>query len=96
MYLDQLHLSQKVKVKDGVLSTTAVSQGQRSALAIVGGYLYVTYGGHAGDCSTYYGWIVGVPLNNPTNVLAWATSARISPAFNLRSAASRNFRERLP
>ena len=55
---------------------TSVSQNQRGALAVVGGILYVGYGGHAGDCETYYGWLVGVPLNNPSGVLAWATTAR--------------------
>jgi putative ATP-binding cassette transporter len=39
IYLDQLHLSHKVKVKDGVLSTTAVSQGQRKRLALLTAYL---------------------------------------------------------
>jgi putative pyoverdin transport system ATP-binding/permease protein len=39
MYLEQLHLSHKVKVKDGTLSTTAVSQGQRKRLALLTAYL---------------------------------------------------------
>ena len=39
LYLDQLHLSHKVKVKDGVLSTTSVSQGQRKRLALLTAYL---------------------------------------------------------
>jgi putative ATP-binding cassette transporter len=38
-YLKQLHLSQKVKVTDGMLSTTAVSQGQRKRLALLTAYL---------------------------------------------------------
>lgn len=38
-YLEQLHLSQKVKVKNGALSTTAVSQGQRKRLALLTAYL---------------------------------------------------------
>jgi putative pyoverdin transport system ATP-binding/permease protein len=38
-YLDQLHLSHKVKVVDGRLSTTAVSQGQRKRLALLTAYL---------------------------------------------------------
>ena len=38
-YLDQLHLSHKVKVKDGTLSTTSVSQGQRKRLALLTAYL---------------------------------------------------------
>jgi hypothetical protein len=52
------------------------TQNERGALAVLGGIVYVPYGGHAGDCDTYYGWLVGVPLNNPANVTAWATPAR--------------------
>ncbi len=38
-YLEHLHLSHKVKVKDGTLSTTALSQGQRKRLALLTAYL---------------------------------------------------------
>lgn len=38
-YLEQLHLRQKVKIHDGVLSTTSVSQGQRKRLALLTAYL---------------------------------------------------------
>jgi putative pyoverdin transport system ATP-binding/permease protein len=38
-YLQQLHLSHKVKVRDGALSTTALSQGQRKRLALLTAYL---------------------------------------------------------
>jgi putative ATP-binding cassette transporter len=38
-YLEQLHLNHKVKVQNGVLSTTAVSQGQRKRLALLTAYL---------------------------------------------------------
>jgi putative ATP-binding cassette transporter len=38
-YLEQLHLQHKVRVTDGVLSTTAVSQGQRKRLALLTAYL---------------------------------------------------------
>jgi hypothetical protein len=55
---------------------TSVTQNERGALAVLGGNVYVPYGGHAGDCGTYYGWVVGVPLNNPAAVMAWATPAR--------------------
>src|ERR1035437_1617277 len=54
---------------------TSVTQNERGALAIVGTNVYVPYGGHAGDCGTYHGWLVGVPLTQPTNVMAWATTA---------------------
>lgn len=38
-YLELLHLKQKVKVQNGALSTTAVSQGQRKRLALLTAYL---------------------------------------------------------
>ncbi|PYL63795.1 MAG: hypothetical protein DMF20_11785, partial [Verrucomicrobia bacterium] len=53
---------------------TAAIQQQRPALGIVGNILYVGYGS-MGDCSLYHGWLVGVPINNPASVTAWATSA---------------------
>jgi len=62
--------------KFGTNVFNSTTQNQRSALALMQGTVYVTYGGHAGDCGTYFGWLVSVPLNNPTNVMAWATTAR--------------------
>ncbi len=38
-YLQLLHLNHKIKIKNGVLSTTAVSQGQRKRLALLTAYL---------------------------------------------------------
>jgi putative pyoverdin transport system ATP-binding/permease protein len=38
-YLDELHLSHKVKIEDGHLSTTDLSQGQRKRLALLTAYL---------------------------------------------------------
>lgn len=38
-YLEQLHLDHKVQVKDGVFSTTDLSQGQRKRLALLAAYL---------------------------------------------------------
>jgi hypothetical protein len=60
----------------GSTAFTSATQNQRGALAVVGGSVYVPYGGHSGDCGIYYGWLVGVPLNNPASVMAWATPAR--------------------
>ena len=54
---------------------TSSVQGERAALSIVGNILYVPYGGHAGDCGTYHGWLVGVQMDDPTIVMAWATDA---------------------
>jgi hypothetical protein len=51
---------------------TAEIQQQRPALGIVGGILYVGYGSMA-DCSMFHGWLVGVPIDNPASVTAWAS-----------------------
>src|SRR5881409_2072839 len=58
---------------NGINFTSDVQQ-QRPALGIVGNILYVGYGSME-DCSIYQGWLVGVPINNPASVTAWATSA---------------------
>src|ERR1700690_1232077 len=39
--------------KSGSTVFSSTAQNQRGALGIVGGTLYVPYGGHAGDCGTY-------------------------------------------
>jgi len=57
------------------ISFTSLVQNERGALALVNGRVYVSYSGHAGDCGTYRGWVVGVDINNPLNVMAWATTA---------------------
>ncbi|HVV72551.1 MAG TPA: cyclic peptide export ABC transporter [Verrucomicrobiae bacterium] len=38
-YLEQLHLNHKVRIRNGALSTTSVSQGQRKRLALLTAYL---------------------------------------------------------
>jgi putative pyoverdin transport system ATP-binding/permease protein len=38
-YLQQLHLNNKIKINNGILSTTNVSQGQRKRLALLTAYL---------------------------------------------------------
>jgi hypothetical protein len=67
-----------VNVNTNVTSGTNVFntpyQNERGALAIVSNTIYVPYGGHFGDCGPYHGWLVGVPENNPSNVMAWATT----------------------
>ena len=59
---------------NGVAFTSLV-QNQRAALGLVNGIVYVPYSGHWGDCGTYRGWVVGVHINNPSSVAAWATTA---------------------
>ena len=38
-------------------------QQNRGALAVANGYLYVPFGGRAGDCGAYHGYVFAVPLD---------------------------------
>ncbi|PWU11836.1 MAG: hypothetical protein C5B50_22505 [Verrucomicrobia bacterium] len=67
---------------------TSQTQGERSALSVIGGSVYVPYGGLAGDCGTYHGWLVGVTITNPAQVTAWATTAGKGGAWACGGAAS--------
>ena len=50
-------------------------QGERGALTIVNRVLYVPFGGLAGDCGNYRGWVVAISLDDPFEVQAWSTTA---------------------
>ena len=63
------------------------AQNQRSAVLIVNGVAYVVYGGHGGDCGTYHGWVVGVPLTG-TGATAWATQVKGAGIWSPGGAAS--------
>ena len=67
---------------------TSDTQQQRAALAVLNGYVYVGFGGLAGDCGTYHGWLVGVQESNPTNVLAWCTGANGGAIWGVGGVAS--------
>ena len=49
----------------GQLPFDATVQGQRTALTLNGGVVYFGFGGRAGDCGNYEGWIVGAPKGGP-------------------------------
>ncbi|HJZ86165.1 MAG TPA: hypothetical protein VKN99_13390 [Polyangia bacterium] len=49
--------------------------GQRAALALMGGTVYVPYGGHYGDCGNYHGRVVAVSVSNPSQVSTFSTRA---------------------
>src|SRR6266403_3172870 len=59
---------------NGIIFNSLV-QEERGGLALVNGVVYVAYSGYNGDCGSYHGWVVGVDINNPSNVNAWATTA---------------------
>jgi hypothetical protein len=50
-------------------------QSQRSALSLLGGKVFVPFGGLDGDCGNYHGWVVGIPLANPQSPTSWSTAA---------------------
>ncbi|HTL17068.1 MAG TPA: hypothetical protein VL793_07515 [Patescibacteria group bacterium] len=74
--------------RSGSTLFNSLAQGERGALEIVGTNLYVPFGGIEGDCGTYHGWVVGVPLSNPTQVMAWATAAQGGGAWAVGGIAS--------
>jgi outer membrane protein assembly factor BamB len=65
-----------IDVSVAVKGFLSAVQSQRGALAVVGGSLYVAYGGHYGDCGEYRGWVVGVPLSDPRSVKSYSTAGR--------------------
>jgi hypothetical protein len=54
---------------------TSNVENERGALALVNGRVYVPFSGHLGDCGVYHGWVVGIAISNPSDVMAWATTA---------------------
>src|SRR4030095_9357751 len=57
------------------INFVSLAQEERGELALVNGIVYASYSGYLGDCGTYRGWVVGVDINNPSTVGAWATMA---------------------
>src|SRR6266568_2291144 len=57
------------------INFVSTAQEERGGLALVNGIVYVSYSGYLGDCGNYHGWVVGVDINNPSTVGAWATTA---------------------
>jgi outer membrane protein assembly factor BamB len=62
--------------KYGAITFDTVHQNQRGALSLVGGRLYVAYGGHLGDCGDFHGWVMSIDVKDPTKRSAWATGGR--------------------
>ena len=76
----------EVAVYNGTTFTPSI-QAQRPALGIVDNILYVPYGSLL-DCGLWHGWLVGVPINNPGGVMAWATDALGGAIWGVGGVAS--------
>jgi len=49
------------------------TQGERSAVLLFGGNLYVVYAGRSGDCGTYRGTVAQIDTTTPGITAAWQT-----------------------
>jgi outer membrane protein assembly factor BamB len=76
-----------VNVQTAVSGFDSSIQQQRAALALVNGTLYVPYGGRNGDCLSYKGRVVGIPINDPASVTSWATTANKSGIWGVGGIA---------
>jgi len=74
----------EVAVYNGMTFTPSI-QAQRPALGIVDNILYVPYGSFLDHCD-YHGWLVGVPINNPDGVMAWAQMRLAAPYGELAAS----------
>jgi hypothetical protein len=59
-------------------------QNQRGGLTLLGGRLYVPYGGHSGDCGNYHGWVVAVPVDQPSACSPCSATATARPGARAR------------
>lgn len=47
-------------------------QGQRASLLELNGVVYIPSGGYVGDCTPYWGWVIGIPLSTaPAGLFFW-------------------------
>jgi hypothetical protein len=77
--LEGLNLVSGVVELSTVITTMAVSgfdwtiEQERGALALRNGYVYVPFGGRAGDCGAYHGYVFAVPINGRASLPPYIT-----------------------
>lgn len=77
--LEGLNLATGVSEITTTITTKALTgfdwtiQQQRGALAVSNGTVYVPFGGRAGDCGSYHGWVFAVPTNGAATTSNYAT-----------------------
>jgi hypothetical protein len=59
----------------------AAAENQRGGLTVLGGRVYIPYGGHGGDCGHYRGWVVAVPIDRPGGLTAFPTGSTQAGAW---------------
>lgn len=64
-------LWQRTITPGGLPPFDPIVQGQRGALALNAGAIYIPFGGRSGDCGDYRGWVVGAPVNGTSRLLAY-------------------------
>jgi outer membrane protein assembly factor BamB len=67
---------------------SSLPQMQRGALALQNGVLYVPFGGQAGGCVPFHGWVIGVPLAAPHKPTGWHTGSSGAGIWAPSGAAS--------
>ncbi|PTB22294.1 hypothetical protein C9I57_00340 [Trinickia symbiotica] len=60
-------------LRDRGMAFNSRFQGERGALVLLDGHLFVPYGGYFGDCGDYHGMVVGLQLDKPSVFAAWET-----------------------
>lgn len=55
------------------VSFSSATQGQRGALSLMNGHIYIPYGGKAGDCGTYHGTVVELSTTSRSVTGVWST-----------------------
>jgi hypothetical protein len=68
-------LDVKAELAKARVNFSATTQGERSAVQLFGGALYVNYGGYWGDCGSYHGTVIQVQTSPPKLVANWQTRA---------------------
>src|SRR5207302_8866533 len=63
---------------DATYTFDVLAQGQRSALSLASGNVYIPFGGRAGDCGDYRGWMVGAPVTGTGTLLSFPLPTGVS------------------
>jgi outer membrane protein assembly factor BamB len=54
---------------------------QRGALNLSGDRIYVSYGGFAGDCGDYHGWVIASSIDGKSPLLSWQVPSGLHAAI---------------